>query len=108
VFLLLLLLLLLLARGGRPGVGCSPPAAVRRRGDRRSACRCAFGLARRGVASRDARLQDRKRDEGELAFELTGGTTRCLNLGSYNYLGFADDWMSTCGEHVLDALEVEE
>eukprot|EP00924_Labyrinthula_sp_SR-Ha-C_P011358 snap_masked-scaffold_36-processed-gene-2.36-mRNA-1 protein AED:0.03 eAED:0.03 QI:0/-1/0/1/-1/1/1/0/506 len=24
-----------------------------------------------------------------------------LNLGSYNYLGFADDWMNTCGEDVL-------
>ena len=28
---------------------------------------------------------------------LTGETTRCLNLGSYNYLGFADDWMRTRG-----------
>ena len=29
-------------------------------------------------------------------------TTRaCLNLGSYNYLGFADDWMTTCAPTVL-------
>lgn len=29
---------------------------------------------------------------------------RCLNLGSYNYLGFADDWHSTCATEVKDAL----
>mmetsp|Transcript_3800 Transcript_3800/g.5654 ORF Transcript_3800/g.5654 Transcript_3800/m.5654 type:complete len:624 (+) Transcript_3800:130-2001(+) len=28
----------------------------------------------------------------------------CLNLGSYNYLGFADDWNATCQNPVLDAL----
>lgn len=27
---------------------------------------------------------------GSLSFSLTGRTTRCLNLASYNYLGFAD------------------
>jgi serine palmitoyltransferase len=26
---------------------------------------------------------------------------RCINLGSYNYLGFADDWMNTCSKSVL-------
>jgi serine palmitoyltransferase len=29
---------------------------------------------------------------------------RCLNLGSYNYLGFGDDWKGTCGPDVLKAL----
>mmetsp|Transcript_18847 Transcript_18847/g.56021 ORF Transcript_18847/g.56021 Transcript_18847/m.56021 type:complete len:504 (+) Transcript_18847:249-1760(+) len=33
----------------------------------------------------------------------TGATQRCLNLGSYNYLGFADDWLRTCGPPVLGA-----
>jgi hypothetical protein len=28
----------------------------------------------------------------------------CLNLGSYNYLGFADDWNATCQKPVLEAL----
>jgi len=28
----------------------------------------------------------------------------CVNLGSYNYLGFADDWMSTCGPDVKNSL----
>jgi serine palmitoyltransferase len=26
---------------------------------------------------------------------------RCLNLGSYNYLGFADDWRESCGADVM-------
>jgi serine palmitoyltransferase len=29
---------------------------------------------------------------------------RCLNLGSYNYLGFADDWDVTCKRDVLGSL----
>lgn len=29
----------------------------------------------------------------------------CLNLGSYNYLGFADDWNVTCGADVLNSLK---
>lgn len=30
---------------------------------------------------------------------------RCLNLGSYNYLGFADDWRDTCQAEVLTSLD---
>jgi serine palmitoyltransferase len=30
---------------------------------------------------------------------------RCLNLGSYNYLGFADDWNVTCEKEVLQSLQ---
>ncbi|KAG7374506.1 AMP-dependent synthetase and ligase [Nitzschia inconspicua] len=29
----------------------------------------------------------------------------CLNLGSYNYLGFADDWNITCKKDVLGSLQ---
>jgi serine palmitoyltransferase len=29
---------------------------------------------------------------------------QCLNLGSYNYLGFADDWHKTCAKSVMQAL----
>ena len=29
----------------------------------------------------------------------------CLNLGSYNYLGFADDWKITCRDDVLNSLK---
>eukprot|EP00565_Helicotheca_tamesis_P006583 CAMPEP_0185736318 /NCGR_PEP_ID=MMETSP1171-20130828/27513_1 /TAXON_ID=374046 /ORGANISM="Helicotheca tamensis, Strain CCMP826" /LENGTH=631 /DNA_ID=CAMNT_0028406881 /DNA_START=197 /DNA_END=2092 /DNA_ORIENTATION=- len=31
-------------------------------------------------------------------------TRRCLNLGSYNYLGFADDWNVTCKDEVMASL----
>jgi serine palmitoyltransferase len=31
-------------------------------------------------------------------------TRRCLNLGSYNYLGFADDWDSTCKDDVMESM----
>jgi serine palmitoyltransferase len=30
---------------------------------------------------------------------------QCVNLGSYNYLGFADDWNETCRGDVLGAVE---
>jgi len=38
---------------------------------------------------------------------LPGGRTarQCLNLGSYNYLGFADDWGTTCRKDVMGSLD---
>lgn len=30
---------------------------------------------------------------------------QCLNLGSYNYLGFADDWQVTCSKDVLESIQ---
>lgn len=47
----------------------------------------------------------RELDEDRMNFETTGETRHCLNLGSYNYLGFADDWVNTCGERVLKAVD---
>lgn len=38
------------------------------------------------------------------ALALTGKTQRCLNLGSYNYLGFANQ-DPYCTPHVLEALD---
>jgi serine palmitoyltransferase len=35
---------------------------------------------------------------------ITDKTSKCLNLGSYNYLGFADDWKVTCREKVMESL----
>lgn len=32
-------------------------------------------------------------------------TRNCLNLGSYNYLGFADDWAETCKDDVMTSME---
>eukprot|EP00753_Platysulcus_tardus_P007039 PLAT14791.1.p1 GENE.PLAT14791.1~~PLAT14791.1.p1 ORF type:complete len:485 (-),score=222.29 PLAT14791.1:186-1640(-) len=42
--------------------------------------------------------------DGNKTLYTTGETKHCLNLGSYNYLGFADDWMATCGDRVLKEL----
>ena len=39
----------------------------------------------------------RETDEGRPA-------RHCLNLGSYNYLGFADDWQNTCSQEVKGSL----
>jgi len=35
---------------------------------------------------------------------LTEKSVNCINLGSYNYLGFADDWASTCQDRVMETL----
>lgn len=32
-------------------------------------------------------------------------TRNCLNLGSYNYLGFADDWSTTCEKDVIASMQ---
>lgn len=44
---------------------------------------------------------------GKHLWELDDGrvTRKCLNLGSYNYLGFADDWKVTCEEGVLKSMK---
>lgn len=45
---------------------------------------------------------------GEHYAETSDGIAvrRCLNLGSYNYLGFADDWDITCRRDVLMSLSM--
>ena len=42
-----------------------------------------------GVPGRFITLLDRKSDDFNISFKLTGTTTETLNLSSYNYLGFA-------------------
>jgi len=32
-------------------------------------------------------------------------TKRCINLGSYNYLGFGDDWQNTCKDYVWEVFD---
>jgi len=44
-------------------------------------------------------------DNMTLAVTPTGEASDCLNLGSYNYLGFADDWKETCSAEVYAALD---
>lgn len=40
----------------------------------------------------------------DLVCRVTDSVTECMNLGSYNYLGFADDWHETCREDVMDSV----
>ncbi|KAF2873598.1 serine palmitoyltransferase 2 [Massariosphaeria phaeospora] len=48
-----------------------------------------FNRPTTGVPGRFITLLDRKSDDGNHTFKLTGTTTETLNLSSYNYLGFA-------------------
>ena len=50
-------------------------------------------------------VMERKTKDGNFTFENTNKTFRCLNLGSYNYLGFADNWEDSCGHDVYTTLE---
>ena len=47
----------------------------------------------------------RDSDDGNKTMRLTGETQRVINLGSYNYLGFADDWKDTCRDDVVSAFD---
>lgn len=44
-------------------------------------------------------------DNMTLAVTNDASYTECLNLGSYNYLGFADDWSETCSAEVYSAVQ---
>lgn len=44
-------------------------------------------------------------DENKTLQNKEGCIQTCLNLGSYNYLGFADDWMNTCSKDVFAAVQ---
>ena len=48
-----------------------------------------FARPTTGVPGRYITLIDRKSDDHNLHFQLTGTTTETLNMSSYNYLGFA-------------------
>ena len=49
----------------------------------------------------------KKYSEGQFYSESHNGMAarKCLNLGSYNYLGFADDWKNTCRDEVMASVE---
>jgi len=55
----------------------------------------------------DSAAQKTEYQKNDHVVNLPGGRTarRCLNLGSYNYLGFADNWDTTCRENVMESLE---
>lgn len=44
---------------------------------------------------------ERVSHDNNATLQLTGRTIPCINLASYNYLGFADDWKKTCRDEVV-------
>ena len=50
-------------------------------------------------------VMERASKDDRYTMHITGKSTRCLNLGSYNYLGFADDWRETCRTEVMAAVD---
>jgi len=59
-----------------------------------------------GAPPKEGKFCDKGYVDGEYAVLDEGRVARkCLNLGSYNYLGFGDDWNDTCASSVLPTLE---
>lgn len=50
-------------------------------------------------------VMERISHDNNRSFIKTGRSIPCINVGSYNYLGFADDWNETCKKEVLKAVE---
>lgn len=56
------------------------------------------------VPGENIEILDRATDDYGWSFRQTGKTTKALNLGSYNYLGFAEN-VGPCAESAEEALE---
>lgn len=50
-------------------------------------------------------VMERSSNDNNCTLTTTGKSKRCLNLGSYNYLGFADDWKKGCRDSVMKSLD---
>lgn len=48
---------------------------------------------------------ERVSTDSNVTFTLSGNTIPCINVGSYNYLGFADDWNVSCRREVMPAVD---
>ena len=59
-----------------------------------------------GPPGAEIRVVERETKDG-VVYEAKDSShnNKCLNLGSYNYLGFADDWNSTCKDFVFEAFD---
>ena len=62
-----------------------------------------FNRPTTGVPGRNITLLDRKSDDGNYHFSMTGTTTDTLNLSSYNYLGFAQS-EGPCADQVEETV----
>ncbi len=50
-------------------------------------------------------VMERVSTDGNKTLRMTGQARACLNIGSYNYLGFADDWQTSCKAAVMPVLD---
>jgi serine palmitoyltransferase len=50
------------------------------------------------------KVMERDSADHNCTLRLTGRSIDALNMGSYNYLGFGDNWEETCGKEVLECL----
>lgn len=48
---------------------------------------------------------ERVSKDDNCTLSITGNTLNCINVGSYNYLGFADDWKVSCRDQVMPAVD---
>ena len=48
---------------------------------------------------------ERESTDSNFTLKRTGKELSVVNLGSYNYLGFADDWKETCQKDVLESFD---
>ena len=47
-------------------------------------------------------VMERKSGDNNCTLQVMSNSKRCINVGSYNYLGFADDWQAViCGNRVV-------
>lgn len=49
-------------------------------------------------------VMSRQHASNGFTLEADGQATECINLGSYNYLGFGDDWKTSCKAEVMKEL----
>ena len=50
-------------------------------------------------------VMERVTRDGNKSFQTTGNLIPAMNVGSYNYLGFADDWKETCRKDVMESVD---
>lgn len=49
-------------------------------------------------------VMERVSKDNNCTLITSGKATKCVNVGSYNYLGYADDWKQTCASDVLNSV----
>lgn len=51
------------------------------------------------------KVMERITKDGGCTYQTSGKSIDAINLGSYNYLGFGDDWKISCRDEVMEAVD---